>query len=463
MYGIGFGSANLLKMSLVIAAAVLTICLLALAETANTAEATSPPQNGKIAFTSSNRSGDSSGINTLEPDGSDLSKLTDGTPLAWRPIWSPDGTEMAFSHRAGFLVVRHATSVERFSIEGFSVMNADGSDPRKLYKRQRTWGFGPTWAPDGKKLAFSSGGPPLDTHDIYTMNPDGSNLTNLTKPPGLNESYPDFSPNGSKICFTHYGTGTQKATPGIYVMDADGSNPTLLANDESGAGAECDWSPDGKKITFHAFSDAAGDDHQKAADKALAEGNLEKAQEEVDKLRAESNNAEVYVMNADGSGRTALTSDSASDASPRWSPDGTRITFSSDRDGDSDIYTMDADGSEVVQVTNWPNDEGNPDWQPLPETTPPKDANGPDVDQGTKKPGVEDVDRDRPESTVIVKPGDSLWSISEERLGPESSPQQVYDHTYQMYALNRNLIGADPNLIFAGQRLSLPPLRYVTH
>jgi nucleoid-associated protein YgaU len=71
---------------------------------------------------------------------------------------------------------------------------------------------------------------------------------------------------------------------------------------------------------------------------------------------------------------------------------------------------------------------------------------------------VEDEDRDLPERTVIVKPGDSLWSMSEQRIGPEASPQRVYEHTYQMYALNRNLIGADPDLIFVGQRLSLPPL-----
>jgi len=47
---------------------------------------------------------------------------------------------------------------------------------------------------------------------------------------------------------------------------------------------------------------------------------------------------------------------------------------------------------------------------------------------------------------------------SEQRLGPEASPQRVYDYTYQMYPLNRKRIGSDPNLIFAGQRLSLPPI-----
>jgi len=73
----------------------------------------------------------------------------------------------------------------------------------------------------------------------------------------------------------------------------------------------------------------------------------------------------VYIINADGSGRTALTSNSAWDDDSAWSPDGTKIVFSSDRDGGDDfhLYTMDADGSDVAQVTAHYAVE--PDWQPL--------------------------------------------------------------------------------------------------
>ena len=58
---------------------------------------------------------------------------------------------------------------------------------------------------------------------------------------------------------------------------------------------------------------------------------------------------------------------------------------------------------------------------------------------------------------MVVRPGDSLWSISEQRLGPDATPQRVARGAQRIHALNRGRIGADPDLIFAGQELSLPP------
>ena len=78
----------------------------------------------------------------------------------------------------------------------------------------------------------------------------------------------------------------------------------------------------------------------------------------------------MYVMNADGSGKINLTkSPKVWDGSPSWSPDGTKMVFSSYRDGVGGIYTMDADSSDVARVTKVTKNsgyvDGGADWQPL--------------------------------------------------------------------------------------------------
>jgi TolB protein len=69
----------------------------------------------------------------------------------------------------------------------------------------------------------------------------------------------------------------------------------------------------------------------------------------------------IISMAADGSGATPLT-DGPGDAEPEWSPDGKRIVFSSEHDGDREIHVMAADGSDVTQLTDPPDFDGQPTW-----------------------------------------------------------------------------------------------------
>jgi dipeptidyl aminopeptidase/acylaminoacyl peptidase len=74
---------------------------------------------------------------------------------------------------------------------------------------------------------------------------------------------------------------------------------------------------------------------------------------------------EICVMNADGTGVKQLTKNSAVDAHPTWSPDGSRIAFTSNRDGDFDIYTMNPDGSDQTNITSDdPSTDDAPHWSP---------------------------------------------------------------------------------------------------
>ena len=63
-------------------------------------------------------------------------------------------------------------------------------------------------------------------------------------------------------------------------------------------------------------------------------------------------NDEIYVMNADGTGQTNLTNDAGVDLNPVFSPDGTKIAFESFRDGNWEIYVLNADGTGQTNLTN---------------------------------------------------------------------------------------------------------------
>ena len=72
--------------------------------------------------------------------------------------------------------------------------------------------------------------------------------------------------------------------------------------------------------------------------------------------------ADVYVVNADGSGLRNLTANSPKDVYPAWSPDGRRIAFASWRHGNADIYTMNHTGRDVKRLTRLPGDQVAPLW-----------------------------------------------------------------------------------------------------
>jgi hypothetical protein len=78
-------------------------------------------------------------------------------------------------------------------------------------------------------------------------------------------------------------------------------------------------------------------------------------------------NADIAVINADGTNPLRLTTAPADDRSPAWSPDATRIAFTTLRDGNAEVYVMGADGSGQTNVSNNPGFDGVPDWAVVPE------------------------------------------------------------------------------------------------
>jgi len=91
------------------------------------------------------------------------------------------------------------------------------------------------------------------------------------------------------------------------------------------------------------------------------------AQENSDKIVfyfEQNSDAEICVMNSDGTDLQQVTNNSTNDKTPAWSPSGNKIAFSSDRDGNSEIYVMNSDGSNQARLTNTPETEIQPEWSP---------------------------------------------------------------------------------------------------
>lgn len=179
----------------------------------------------------------------------------------------------------------------------------------------------------------------LDDYDIYSANLDGQDIRRLTASPGY-DAEATISPNGKTIVWTSVKDGDLD----LYTMNLDGSNVRRLTDDVGYDGGAF-FSPDSKKIVYRAAHPT--DPSEVAKYKELLAQRL-----------VEPGQLEIFIMNADGSDKKQVTRTGASNFSPYFHPDGTRIIFSSNIETRGEggrpsfhLYLVRDDGTALERLT----------------------------------------------------------------------------------------------------------------
>ena len=198
------------------------------------------PHNNRIIFASDRmESGD---VWRVAPDGSDFSRIThhDGKPWYIEPSWSPDGKWIVFE-------VRQGGQSEDGSVGKFWKGQADGSGLTQLTGDPAFDDRQPNWSPAGDRILFQRRELPDGQWDIYTIDPQGGTLRNVTANPA-SDTDASWSPDGKWIVVScDYGG---LLLPNIFVYPAKAGTPLRITTTDTHEDGAPSWSPDGQWVSF---------------------------------------------------------------------------------------------------------------------------------------------------------------------------------------------------------------------
>jgi dipeptidyl aminopeptidase/acylaminoacyl peptidase len=237
---------------------------------------------------------------------------------------SPDGSEVAFSwNRSGTFEIFSAP------LEGERIFQLTEANERSVW---------PRWSPDAKQIAFLRDRGGDERFDIWLVDRDGEHERNLTNEPGVMHRDIAWSPDGTKLAYTANAAGAGKAFA-IHVIDVTTGAKRALT-DGSRTDFQPQWSPDGALLVFWS--------------------------------RRDNNpmNADLHVVAAAGGEVTRLDTRAGVDGEstdPRWAPEGTRISFTTDTRGRHEVAIAtyaEREIGRVERMTDSIYDEYGAVWRP---------------------------------------------------------------------------------------------------
>jgi Tol biopolymer transport system component len=193
------------------------------------------PDSATLVFARSSTWDCCDDIFTIGVDGTGLTQLTYDAARVSSPVWSPDGSTIAWVS-------------ERDGNPEVYVVNADGTGETRLTSTDAPEST-PAWSPDGSKLAFVSQRD--GNEELYRMSPNGGDVVRLTDDPSRDED-PVWAPDASWVAFVSWRndpTCEFDCNTDIYVVAPDGLVTTRMTDDPAEE-FEPTWSPDGARFVF---------------------------------------------------------------------------------------------------------------------------------------------------------------------------------------------------------------------
>jgi Tol biopolymer transport system component len=290
-----------------------------------------------------------------------------------RPVWSPDGRQIAF--------VRQAEDGAAI----YTVPALGGQERKLIDVTGPVWAYAyflPSlcWSPDGRWLAFAEKASEGEPARIVRLALDTLQKQPVTSPPEHTEGdlFPELSPDGTQLAFVRSGSFEAYANLDVWVQPVEGGPARPLTHGRYDTCGGLAWTPSGAEVLFTVGGGAGastfrvgvdGGEPQPVVGAAHNAGFVSIRGSRMVYQQMTPSPSDIWRVPGRRSSLhdqapEKLIASSMEDYNFAYSPDGRRIAFSSYRSGASNIWICEADGSNPVQLTSFDSTTGTPRWSP---------------------------------------------------------------------------------------------------